>query len=196
MGSRWSISAKPEFLVVGQGNPGPEYEATRHNLGFRVLDALQLSFRRGPDYLWASFEGGWLLKPLRYYNASGEVVAPLVRRYGLPPERILVVHDELDLPLGRIQLRKGGSSAGNNGVASLIRALGTPEFHRLRLGVGKPPHPEAGIAWVLGAFDPEELPIVEEIVRLGAEAVRLWAKEGLSAAQERFNGFRLERRLG
>ena len=125
------------FLVVGQGNPGERYARTRHNLGFMVLDRLGLSFRPRGEALVAEAEGGLFLKPLTYYNLTGRAVAPLARFYKIPPERILVVHDEMDLPLGRIRFKAGGSAAGNRGVLSIEEALGTRAFHRLRLGIGK-----------------------------------------------------------
>ena len=116
------------FLVVGQGNPGERYARTRHNLGFMVLDRLGLEFRERGEALLAEVEvdgeKGFFLKPLTYYNLSGQVVAPLVSFYKIPPERLLVVHDEMDLPLGRLRFKAGGSPAGNRGVASIAQALG------------------------------------------------------------------------
>jgi PTH1 family peptidyl-tRNA hydrolase len=142
------------FLVVGQGNPGEAYARTRHNVGFMVLDRLGLAFRKKGEALLAEAEGGFFLKPLTYYNLTGRAVAPLARFYKIPPERILVVHDEMDLPLGRLRFKAGGSAAGNRGVASIAEALGTSAFHRLRIGIGKPPSKELGAAYVLSPFCP------------------------------------------
>ncbi|RDI95101.1 aminoacyl-tRNA hydrolase [Meiothermus sp. QL-1] len=192
------------FLVVGQGNPGPQYARTKHNVGFWVLDRLSAGFRPKGKALLAevAFAGltgeevrGLLVKPTTYYNASGEVVAPLARFYRVPLERILVVHDELDLPPGRLRFKAGGSSAGNYGLASIAAHLGSQDFHRLRIGIGKPPSPEAGAEWVLSGFSPELLPLVERVVGVAAEAVRVWATEGLEAAQQRYNGLDLAREL-
>ncbi|GGM96803.1 peptidyl-tRNA hydrolase [Thermus composti] len=183
------------FLVVGQGNPGPEYERTRHNVGFQVLDRLGLPFRREGKALLArariGAEEGFFLKPLTYYNLTGEAVAPLVRQHGIPPERILVVHDEMDLPLGRLRLKAGGSPAGNRGVASIAQALGTLDFHRLRIGIGKPPSKELGAAYVLSPFALEELPLVERVLEAAKEAVLCWAEKGLPPCANRYNALDL-----
>ena len=161
------------FLVVGQGNPGERYARTRHNLGFMVLDRLGLSFRPRGEALVAEAEGGLFLKPLTYYNLTGRAVAPLARFYKIPPERILVVHDEMDLPLGRIRFKAGGSAAGNRGVLSIEEALGTRAFHRLRLGIGKPPDPSRGAEYVLSPFREEELPVVERVLEAIEKALEL-----------------------
>ncbi|GBD40424.1 Peptidyl-tRNA hydrolase [bacterium HR38] len=188
------------FLVVGQGNPGERYARTRHNLGFMVLDRLGLEFRERGEALLAEVEvegeKGFFLKPLTYYNLSGQVVAPLVRFYKIPPERLLVVHDEMDLPLGRLRFKAGGSPAGNRGVASIAQALGTEAFHRLRLGIGKPPSRELGAAYVLSPFLPEEWPVVERVLEAAKEAVLCWVKEGLPPCAGRFNGLDLSQGLG
>lgn len=183
------------FLVVGQGNPGEAYAKTRHNVGFMVLDRLGLAFRRKGEALWAEAElggkRGIFLKPLTYYNLTGRAVAPLARFYRIPPERILVVHDEMDLPLGRLRLRAGGSPAGNRGVASIAEALGTEAFHRLRIGIGKPPSRGEGAAYVLSPFSPEEEPLVERVLAVAAEAVACWVREGLLPCAGRYNGLDL-----
>ncbi|MCS7058366.1 MAG: aminoacyl-tRNA hydrolase [Meiothermus sp.] len=188
------------FLIVGLGNPGPRYAHTKHNVGFWVLDLLGFSFRL-QDRAWvaeAEFGSGTgsplrglLVKPATFYNASGEAVAPLARLHGVPPERILVVHDELDLPPGRLRFKAGGSAAGNYGVASIAQHLGSPEFHRLRIGIGKPPSPEEGADWVLSGFPLELRPLMERVVRVAAEAARTWAAEGLEVCQKRYNGLRV-----
>ncbi|GAB5603855.1 aminoacyl-tRNA hydrolase [Thermus sp. FJN-A] len=186
------------FLVVGQGNPGEGYAKTRHNVGFMVLDRLGLGFRKKGEALLAEAEvggeRGFFLKPLTYYNLSGQAVAPLARFYRIPPERILVVHDEMDLPLGRLRFKAGGSPAGNRGVASIAEALGTQAFHRLRIGIGKPPSRELGAAYVLSPFAPEEWPVVERVLEAAKEAVRCWIAEGLLPCAGRYNGLDLRER--
>lgn len=188
------------FLVVGQGNPGERYARSRHNLGFMVLDRMGLEFRKKGEALLAEAEvegeKGLFLKPLTYYNLSGQAVAPLVRFYHIPPERLLVVHDEMDLPLGRLRFKAGGSAAGNRGVASIAEALGTEAFHRLRLGIGKPPSRERGAEYVLSPFLPEEWPVVERVLEAAKEAVLCWVREGLPPCAGRFNGMNLSQGLG
>jgi PTH1 family peptidyl-tRNA hydrolase len=184
------------FLVVGQGNPGPQYERTRHNAGFQVLDRLGLEFRKkrvasGHEALLAEAQGGLFVKPLTYYNATGQVVGPLARFYKIPPERILVVHDEMDLPLGRLRLKAGGGLAGNRGLLSIAQALGSTGFHRLRLGIGKPPSPEDGARYVLSPFLPEELPVWERVLEAARGAVFCWVEEGFAPCANRFNALDL-----
>jgi len=183
------------FLVVGLGNPGPGYAKTRHNAGFMVLDRLAeeegLVFREKNDALLAEWDRGWLLKPLTYMNLSGRAVAPFVRKKGIPLNRLLVVHDDMDLPLGRIRLKRGGSSGGQRGVASIIEALGDPGFDRLRIGIGRPPPGVDPVRYVLSPFTPEERRTLERVLEAATEAVRVWKEEGLSAAQSRFNGLDL-----
>ncbi len=189
------------FLIVGQGNPGPQYAHTKHNVGFWVLDRLSPDFRPKGPALMAEIKlqmpsGEWasalLVKPTTFYNATGEAVAPLARYYKVPPERILVVHDELDLPPGRLRFKAGGSNAGNYGLESIAAHLGTRDFHRLRIGIGKPPSPEAGAGWVLSGFHPEVVPLMDRVVSTAAEAVKFWVTEGLEAAQKKYNGLKLD----
>jgi PTH1 family peptidyl-tRNA hydrolase len=180
------------FLIVAQGNPGLQYARTKHNVGFWVLDRLSSQFRSQANALLAPFsvaeETGWLMKPTTFYNATGEAVAPFARYYKIPPERILVVHDELDLPPGRLRFKGGGGNAGNYGLESISTHLSSKTFHRLRIGIGKPPNPEEGAGWVLSGFRPELLSVMEKVVGAAAEGVKTWAAEGLDAAQKRYNG--------
>jgi peptidyl-tRNA hydrolase, PTH1 family len=184
-----------DLLVAGLGNPGREYGRTKHNVGHLVCD--ELARRHGASFR-AKFSGALselrldgsrlaLLKPLTYMNESGRSVAPAVRFFKVPPERLLVVHDEVDLDLGRLQARMGGGLAGHNGLRSVAQQLGTPEFLRLRLGVGRPdrgdPRPVAD--WVLTPFAADV--DVESIVARAADAVQAIATEGLEEAQQRFN---------
>jgi peptidyl-tRNA hydrolase, PTH1 family len=184
-----------DLLVVGLGNPGREYAPTRHNVGFMVAD--ELAQRHGGS--WRSKFSGELtdvrldgarvalLKPQTYMNESGRSVASAARFYKVDPVELLAVHDEVDLDLGRIQARSGGGLAGHNGLRSVAAALGTPEFLRLRVGVGRPergdPRPVAD--WVLSPFEPEV--DVGALVSRAADAVEVLVAEGLEGAQQRFN---------
>ncbi|WP_027877018.1 aminoacyl-tRNA hydrolase [Meiothermus cerbereus] len=188
------------LLIVGQGNPGAQYARTKHNVGFWVLDRLSSDFRPNGNALIAEIRfqkgsGEWvsglLVKPTTFYNATGEAVGPLARFYKIPPERILVVHDELDLPPGRMRFKAGGSNAGNYGLESITSHLGTRNFHRLRIGIGKPPTPEQGAGWVLSGFHPELVPVMEKVVQMAAEAIQVWATEGIEACQKKYNGLNL-----
>ena len=184
-----------DLLVAGLGNPGREYERTRHNVGWLVVD--ELARRHGGS--WRSkFSGSLaeirlgdarlaLLKPETYMNESGRSVAAASRFFKVPAESLLVVHDDVDLEPARLQARGGGGLAGHNGLRSLARDLGTQEFLRLRIGVGRPgrgdPRPVSD--WVLSPFAPEE--DVEALVGRAADAVETIVADGLEATQARFN---------
>jgi PTH1 family peptidyl-tRNA hydrolase len=184
-----------ELLVVGLGNPGREYATTRHNVGFMVAD--ELAQRHGGS--WRSKFSGEvadvridgarlaLLKPQTYMNESGRAVASAAKFYKVDPEDLLAVHDEVDLDLGRMQARLGGGLAGHNGLRSLASALKTPEFLRLRIGVGRPERgdPRPVSDWVLSPFEPEV--DVGALVGRAADAVETLVREGLEEAQQRFN---------
>jgi peptidyl-tRNA hydrolase, PTH1 family len=184
-----------DLLVVGLGNPGREYERTRHNAGWLVLD--ELARRHGGS--WRSkFSGAVseirldglrlaLLKPETYMNESGRSVGAAARFFKVEPERLLVVHDDVDLEAGRLQARGGGGLAGHNGLRSLAQHLGSQEFLRLRIGVGRPGRgdPRSVADWVLAPFAPEE--DVEALVTRTADAVEMLASEGLAPTQARFN---------
>ncbi len=187
-----------DLLVVGLGNPGREHARNRHNVGWLVAEELA----RRHDGSWrAKFHGRLaeiriddhkvaLLKPETYMNVSGRAVQDAMRFFKLDPGSVLVVHDESDLPLGRLQARAGGGSAGHNGLRSVAQHLGTPEFLRLRVGVGRPergdPRPLAD--YVLGDFEPHEDP--DRLVAAAADAVEMLDAEGLEVAQRTFNGKR------
>jgi PTH1 family peptidyl-tRNA hydrolase len=184
-----------DLLVAGLGNPGREYERTRHNAGWMVLD--ELARRHGGS--WRSkFSGSLaevrlgelrlaLLKPETYMNDSGRSVGGAVRFFKVAPEQVLVVHDDVDLEAGRLQARAGGGLAGHNGLRSLAQHLGSQDFLRLRIGVGRPgrgdPRPVAD--WVLSPFAPEE--DAEALIARAADAVETIAQDGLEAAQQRYN---------
>jgi PTH1 family peptidyl-tRNA hydrolase len=184
-----------DLLVVGLGNPGREYAGNRHNVGAMVVD--ELARRHGGSWR-GKFSGRIaeirldghkvaLLKPETYMNESGRSIAAAAGFFKVDPESVLVVHDESDLELGRLQLRLGGGLAGHNGLRSVAQSLKTPEFMRLRVGVGRPergdPRPLAD--WVLSDFEPHEDP--DRIVAEAAEAVELLDAEGLEAAQRQIN---------
>jgi peptidyl-tRNA hydrolase, PTH1 family len=184
-----------ELLVAGLGNPGPEHARDRHNVGRMVADELA---RRHSGSFRSKFSGRLaetrvgdvriaVLKPETYMNESGRSIAAAARFFKVAAEDVLVVHDDVDLPVGRLQARLGGGLAGHNGLRSISQALGTPEFQRLRIGVGRPergdPRPVAD--YVLSAFAPED--DVEEIVNRSADAVESLVGEGLVVTQQRFN---------
>jgi peptidyl-tRNA hydrolase, PTH1 family len=184
-----------DLLVAGLGNPGREYERTRHNVGWLVLD--ELARRHGGS--WRSkFSGSLaevrlgdarlaLLKPETYMNESGRSVGAAARFFKVEPEQLLVVHDDVDLEPGRLQARDGGGLAGHNGLRSLAQHLGSQDFLRLRIGVGRPGRGDQRSVsdWVLSSFAPEE--DVEALVARAADAVEAVASEGLDRTQARFN---------
>jgi PTH1 family peptidyl-tRNA hydrolase len=184
-------------LVVGLGNPGDEYAAHRHNVGFRVVDALAhahgLAFSRDKGAR-ARVAGGHisgrpviLAKPQTFMNASGQAVSRLSRSQGIPPEAILVVYDDLDLPLGRLRLRPEGGSGGHQGMRSIIDALGTQAFPRLRVGIDRPPGKMDPADYVLHPFGSEQKPLIGEAVERAVAAVELWLSAGIVAAMDEFN---------
>jgi PTH1 family peptidyl-tRNA hydrolase len=184
-----------DLLVAGLGNPGREYERTRHNAGWLVLD--ELARRHGGS--WRSkFSGSVaevrldglrlaLLKPETYMNESGRSVGAAARFFKVPAEQVLVVHDDVDLEPGRLQARAGGGLAGHNGLRSLAQHIGSQDFLRLRIGVGRPGRgdPRTVSDWVLSKFEPED--DVEALIARSADAVEAIAAEGLEPAQQRFN---------
>src|SRR6266487_5667279 len=184
-----------DLLVVGLGNPGRQYERTRHNVGWLVVDELA----RRLDGRWREKFSGRLaevrldglrlalLKPETFMNDSGRSVAAAAHFFKVEPESLLVVHDDVDLEAGRLQARAGGGLAGHNGLRSLAQALGTQEFMRLRIGVGRPGRgdPRSVSDWVLSAFAAEEN--VEVLVSRAADAVEAIVTDGVEAAQARFN---------
>ena len=184
-----------DLLVAGLGNPGREYERNRHNVGWMVVDELA---RRHAGSWRGKFSGRLaevrlddrrlaLLKPETYMNESGRSVGAAARFFKVEPDALLVVHDDVDLEPGRLQARAGGGLAGHNGLRSLAQALGSRDFLRLRIGVGRPargdPRPVAD--YVLSDFEPEE--DAEALVRRAADAVEVLARDGVDAAQQRFN---------
>jgi PTH1 family peptidyl-tRNA hydrolase len=159
----------------------------------RIAEEEGLSWRRHDRALVTRWGSGWLMKPTTYMNASGEAVAPFVRYYKIAPERLLVIHDDMDLPLGRLRLRRGGSAGGQKGVRSVIAELGTDRFDRLRIGIGRPPAGWDAASWVLSEFSEEESALAARAVEAAAAAARTWRTEGLQAAQQKFNGLDLRK---
>lgn len=186
-------------LIVGLGNPGSEYAGTRHNAGFMVIDRLLAGFPAGrfeerhtaSSSVWAGkFRGRALLlqKPLTFMNLSGQAVALLARRSGIQPESILVISDDLDLPVGRLRLRNGGADGGHNGLKSIIAELGSSSFRRLRIGIGRP-KPGETVDYVLSKFEGEEERRFEASLAAAAEAVRTVLTGGMARAMNRFNAW-------
>lgn len=183
-------------LVVGLGNPGSEYANNRHNLGFRVVDALAdkhgLSFKRHKGKVRVAQgevcgHGLLLAKPQTFMNLSGGAVSKLSRFFEVSPEDILVVYDDLDLPLGRLRLRPEGGSGGHRGMRSIIDQLGTRSFARLRVGIDRPAGRMDPADYVLEAFTADEEVIVAEAVRQAVATIECCLKEGLVVAMDRFN---------
>jgi PTH1 family peptidyl-tRNA hydrolase len=184
-------------LVVGLGNPGTEYVDHRHNVGFRVVDALArahgLSFARRKEAQAQVAEGMvgvrpvLLAKPRTFMNLSGRAVGRLRRAYEIPAERILVVYDDLDLPLGRLRMRPEGGSGGHQGMRSIIDSLGTQAFPRLRVGIDRPPGGMDPAEYVLQPFAEEEIALLSQCLKQAVAAVECWLAEGIVAAMDRFN---------
>lgn len=190
------MNERPTWLIAGLGNPGRNYQRTRHNIGFMVVD--DLARRLNGDARLRRFDAEIferstrlgrvaLVKPQTFMNLSGNAVVPAMRWYRVPHDRLLVIYDDLDLPFGRIRLRPSGSSGGHNGVESIIRTLGSDRFSRLRLGIGRSDRSNA-IGHVLGRFSRHEESQLKECVALAAEAALVWHFEGIDVAMNQFNG--------
>jgi PTH1 family peptidyl-tRNA hydrolase len=191
-------------IVVGLGNPGERYRDTRHNVGFWVLDRLAdrsgAAFRAEGElrrYAWfaetrLAETDVVLAKPRTYMNRSGRAVSGLCRAYSLGPEQLLIVHDDADLEIGRLRIRKGGGAGGHNGVRSLLEVLGNGEFTRIRIGVRGPERHEEELAdYVLSDFSEEDRRIAEEACDVAADAVEYLLEDGVTAAMNRYNGMRI-----
>lgn len=181
------------LLVVGLGNPGPRYETTRHNLGFLVADILadrigsgfKVHKKSGAEVTTGRLGGRSvvLAKPRTYMNESGRHVGPLAKFYSVAPADVVVIHDELDIDFGRIRLKFGGGEGGHNGLKSVASALGTKDFQRVRIGVGRPPGRQDPAAYVLENFNTRERPELGTIVEQAADATELLLQYGVEAAQ-------------
>ena len=178
-------------LIVGLGNPGSEYERTRHNVGFMALDRLaqgkaQWRKERAWNAQVTKLDGVMLCKPQTFMNLSGTAVAAVAGFYQVPTAEILVILDDMSLPLGRLRLRPGGSSGGQKGLKSIVDQLGTQEVARLRLGIGGAA-PDGAVGHVLGQFRKDEIPALEEMLERAEEAVCMVQSRGLAAAMNAFN---------
>lgn len=184
------------WLIVGLGNPGPRYEATRHNVGQMVIDELarrrsetlrshKANARVAETWLRPGAARLVLAKPNSFMNVSGGPVSALAQFYGVPAERVVVVHDELDIPFDTLKLKTGGGHGGHNGVRDVAKALGTPEFPRVRVGVGRPPGRQDPADWVLDPFGAAERKTLPIAIGEAADAVEQLIDEGLLAAQQR-----------
>lgn len=186
------------WLIVGLGNPGREYEKTRHNCGFRAMDTLAQKLGCAIDkgkfqglYGQCSYHGVrlLLLKPQTYMNLSGRSVLQLSAFFKIPPQRIIVLFDDISLPPGRLRIRANGSAGGHNGIKSIIQELGSQDFPRVKIGVGAKPHPDYDLAdWVLSAFSSAEEKELAPALERAADAALCIVDEGTAAASNRFSG--------
>lgn len=193
-------SMSDAWLIVGLGNPGPEYAATRHNIGQMVLDELAGtvggSFKKHGKARAVVCEGRLgmggpkviLAKPLTYMNVSGGPVAALTNFYGLDPDQVIVVHDELDIPFDTVKLKIGGGEGGHNGLRDISKALGTKDYYRVRTGIGRPPGQMQTADFVLKPFTTAEKKDLPFLISTAADATEMLIKDGLLAAQQRYHG--------
>jgi peptidyl-tRNA hydrolase, PTH1 family len=188
-------TAPPCWLIVGLGNPGAEYRGTRHNVGFEVIDLLcvRLGVKLDRSKHQARFAVGTigegtvaLLKPMTFMNASGQAVAPFAREFSLKADRILVIADDLDMVVGRVRLKPKGSAGGHNGHKSIISALGTDEYPRLKIGIGSVNRKET-IDHVLGPFSLEERGVIQQAVSKSTDATERLVQDGIEAAMNFVN---------
>ncbi|MGL5076695.1 MAG: aminoacyl-tRNA hydrolase [Waterburya sp.] len=187
-------------LIVGLGNPEPKYDKTRHNIGFDAVDELaqvwQMPLKENKRFQGLFAEGVTpggkkirLLKPLTYMNRSGQSVRAVVDWYKLQPKSVLVIYDDMDLPIGRLRIRLSGSAGGHNGMKSIIAHLGSQDFPRLRIGIGKSDGKKETISHVLGKFNPSETQVITEILYTSVKAIEFSFKEGIEKSMSRYNGF-------
>lgn len=186
------------WLIVGLGNPGPEYAKTRHNIGFRCIDLLAEKLGARIDkakfqglYGQVDYKGNrlYLLKPLTYMNLSGVSVLQLSSFFKIPPQRIIVIFDDISLEPGRLRVRSDGSAGGHNGIKSIIAQLGSQDFPRVKIGVGAKPHPDFDLAdWVLSTFSAQEEKALAFSLENGAQAALTLVTDGVSQAANKFNG--------
>jgi PTH1 family peptidyl-tRNA hydrolase len=183
-------------VFAGLGNPGKNYETTRHNIGFMAIDQLASEWNISMDK--SKFNGQigtgivagekvLLIKPLTYMNLSGECVRPVLDYYDIPTSRLTVIYDDLDLPLGKIRLRTKGSAGGHNGIKSLIQHLGTQEFDRIRLGIGRPEGSMKVVDYVLGKFTKEELSVTDDVIKKTVKACEAALSQSFLEVMNKFN---------
>ena len=193
----FSKSGGVKWLVVFLGNPGPKYECTRHNAGFMAADALakdkgirinRSRFKALTATVELGGESVLLMKPQTFMNLSGEAVIQAVKFYKIAPDHVIVVSDEMSLPIGKLRIRTKGSAGGHNGLKNIIAHLGTDSFPRIRIGVGAPPHPDYDVAdWVLSVFRNKDAEEMAEAAKRAAEAVECYVLHGPERAMNRFN---------
>ncbi len=185
------------WIVVFLGNPGSKYTGTRHNVGFMTADKCEKAtgakinrsrFKALTDIVKVNGEGVLLMKPQTYMNLSGDAVAEAARFYKVPVERVIVISDDVSLPVGKLRIRGKGSAGGHNGLKSIIARLGSDGFPRVKMGVGAPPHPDYDMAdWVLGSFKNQDAVDMDAAAERAWEAVECIIREGVEKAQSRFN---------
>jgi PTH1 family peptidyl-tRNA hydrolase len=193
------------YLIAGLGNPGKAYENTRHNMGFRVIDhwagslGVQLSNRRFQSRnARASYreKGLILVRPMTYMNLSGQSIRAIADYFHINTEDILVVHDDLDLPLGKIRVVRNGGAGGHKGILSIVQCLGAKEFLRVKVGIGRPRHGEDVENYVLSPFYSDEKEILEGVVNLAVGACELFVSEGIEAAMNQLNSKNIAKKEG
>ena len=187
-----------EWLLVGLGNPGDKYDNTRHNVGFCTIDELaerlrvpvqKLKHRALTQTVELGGAKVLLMKPITYMNLSGEAVGEAARFFKIPADHVLVLSDDVSLPVGKLRIRKGGSAGGHNGLKSIIQHLGTDQFPRVKIGVGEKPHPDYDMAdWVLGKFTGEDLKTISQAIQRAGKAAECYIHDGPDQAMNRFNG--------
>ena len=190
-------SGPPEYLIVGLGNPGRQYELTRHNAGFLFADLLadklsaninKIQFKSVTTVIDLSGKKCLLMKPQTFMNNSGEAVKQAAAFYKIPPEKIIVIFDDISLPCGKLRIRRKGSAGGHNGIKSIIYHLNSDNFPRIKLGVGEKPHPDYELAdWVLSNFKKDELPLLREAAEKACDAAELMVNGNTDKAMSNFN---------
>ncbi len=184
------------WVIAGLGNPGDQYRRSRHNIGFMVIDFL--ASKHGIESPSRKFKALYrqgrlgdahviLAQPQAFYNVSGETLAPILDYFRIPPARLIVVHDDLDLESGRLRIKRGGSDAGNRGIRSIAAALGTPDFIRVRIGIGRPEPPAEAAEYVLRQMHGDELRTFQDTIERAADAIGTIIAEGLEPAMNRYN---------
>lgn len=191
-------SSGVEWLLVGLGNPGDKYDNTRHNVGFAAIDQLaeelrvpvqKLKYRALTQTVELGGAKVLLMKPITYMNLSGEAVGEAARFFKIPADHVLVLSDDVSLPVGKLRIRKGGSAGGHNGLKSIIQHLGTDQFPRVKIGVGEKPHPDYDMAdWVLGKFAGEDLKTITQAIQRAGKAAECYIQHGPDKAMNKFNG--------
>lgn len=191
-----NLEGTTPFLIVGLGNPGREYRETRHNIGFMVIDRLaevigcKLLKVQSKAIIGIGKIGDQkviLAKPQTFMNLSGQAVTALLHFYKVELQQLIVAHDDVDLPFGQIRIRPGGGSAGQKGIGSIIEKLGSQEFARLRMGVGRPPGQQDAANYVLKNFSKTDIEFLPEFINRGAEAIQCFVGDGVDTAMNRFN---------